>query len=45
MIETTNTDIDLIDFIDLINNTEQVTDFFEQVEIDLYYPLIQGRLT
>ncbi len=96
MIETTNTDVDLIDFLDLINNTlgplfiekwkyrysekfvklfqvkvldsmtnrkplkiknlynyltkkckyspEQVVDFFEQVEIDLYYPLIQGKL-
>jgi len=97
MIETTNTDVDLIDFLDLINNAlsplfvekwryrysekfvklfqvkvldsmtnrkplkiknlytyltkkckyapDQVVDFFEQIEIDLYYPLIQGKLT
>ena len=96
MIETTNTDVDLIDFIDLINTTlsplfiekwkyrysekfikifqvkvldsmtnrkplkisnlynyltkkckyapEQVEDFFKEIEIDLYYPLIQGKL-
>ena len=96
MIETTNTDIDLIDFLDLINTTlsplfiekwkyrysekfiklfqvkildsmtnrkplkltnlynylskkckyssEQVEDFFKEIEIDIYYPLIQGKL-
>tara|TARA_R100000008_G_scaffold85187_1_gene74464 strand:+ start:30 stop:323 length:294 start_codon:yes stop_codon:yes gene_type:complete len=97
MIETTNTDIDLIDFIDLVNATlsplfiekwkyrysekfiklfqvkildsmtnrkplkisnlynyltkkckyspDQVQDFFKEIEIDLYYPLVQGKLT